>query len=76
VGFLGRGDHQPPTEGAALIGVTARSRRVVPARRGAGDSGCVVPWGCQNALCQEGPSLLQLLGDLHTHTHTHTHTPI
>lgn len=30
---------------------------------GAGDNDDIVLWGCQNALCQEETSLLQILGD-------------
>lgn len=49
-----------PAEGAALIGIVARSRGALC---GAGHSHARVPQGCQNALCQEGLSLSQLLGD-------------
>lgn len=55
----------PPAvrRGAAVIGVTARSRRAIQACRGAGDSDAVGLRGCQNPLCREGPSLVRLLGD-------------
>lgn len=60
MGFLQRGDRPTPAEGAALIGAAARSRGAL---RGAGHSDARVPRGCQNAWCQEGPLLSQLLED-------------
>lgn len=49
-GFLQQGDRQPPAEGAALIGVIARSHRAIQARCGAGDSDAVMPQGCQKCF--------------------------